>query len=219
MEKQARLACIASGSGTDFYAIATAWERGEIPEVSDIFLLSTNKEAGCIEKSKALSIPCTIIDHKDALGVHDWNRKINNFLVENKIDLTFLVGCIHFIDPDDHMYNIHPADPHKHGGKGMYGLKVHEHVLAEILDEINRGMKVVDDQFYTLPTVHAVIKEYDRGRALLQAHVPIPISLVKALYQKEITLTQAAEELQKVVLPIEWKMLPAAVRIAASLSL
>jgi folate-dependent phosphoribosylglycinamide formyltransferase PurN len=61
MSDKVRLACIASGSGTDFESIAKAWKAGCIPEVSEVVLISTKKDAGCLDKADKLGIKTHII--------------------------------------------------------------------------------------------------------------------------------------------------------------
>jgi len=87
----------------------------------------------------------------------------------------------------------------------------------EIIDKIERGKARVDDVFYTCPTVHDAVYDYDSGEILLQARVAIPKSIIKNSlgYNSEEVLTRQAEVLQKHVLPYEWLMLPAAVELAA----
>ena len=218
-EKKVRLACIASGSGTDFFSIAQAWKNGWIPEVEEVVLISTKKGAGCLEKAGVLGIKNMVVEPRDkALPESPLNDALKKL---GGVDFIFLVGCVFRISMASYpfnsmpIYNIHPADPHEHGGQGMYGLVVHEHVLTQILDQIKRGWKTNDDKFYTYPTVHEVSEEYDQGSPLLQGHVEIPWPIIEDLIKKEITLKQAAEDLQKHVLPYEWQILPPAVRMAA----
>jgi phosphoribosylglycinamide formyltransferase-1 len=58
------------------------------------------------------------------------------------------------------MINIHPSLLPRHGGRGMYGLRVHQSVLASGDTE-------------TGATVHLVDEEYDHGRTLAQQTVPV----------------------------------------------
>ena len=99
----------------------------------------------------------------------------------------------------------------------MYGLKVHERVLENVVDLIERGKSDNrEDIFYTYPTVHAVTKDYDSGDPLMTVAVRIPFDLLHALLEyKIIDIKEAAKRLQEHVLPYEWAMLPAAVNIAA----
>lgn len=58
--------------------------------------------------------------------------------------------------------NIHPALLPKFGGKGMYGMHVHEAVIAA--GERESGC-----------TVHFVTEEYDEGAVILQASCPVEL--------------------------------------------
>ena len=211
------LALIASGSGTDADSIMAAWEAGCIPEINPPILISTKKGAGCLEKARNHGVHSEVIDYKEYPGLDPFNAAINRTLKSAFTDLIFLVGCIHKIYPIEGMetYNIHPADPARHGGDKMYGLAVHQHVLEEVKDLIYRGKKSVSDNFYTYPTVHAATLDYDGGDMLLRQAVLIPDNIVKGFYEGKMDPKQAAKALQGVVLPYEWLMLPAAVRMAA----
>ena len=86
--------------------------------------------------------------------------------------------------------NIHPSLLPKFGGQGMYGMRVHEAVLAAGARESGA-------------TVHLVDEEYDHGRVLAQEKVPV---------QAEDT----PETLQKRVLAAEHRLFAATLaRIAA----
>ena len=56
--------------------------------------------------------------------------------------------------------NVHPSLLPKYGGRGMYGLRVHEAVLAA--GELESGA-----------TVHLVVGPYDEGAVLAQDRVPV----------------------------------------------
>jgi len=224
-DKKVRLACIASGSGTDFESIAKAWKDGWIPEVEEIVLISTKEGVGCLEKADKLGIKTHVIVpvNKELPLVSPENDATE---ILKRIDLIFLVGCIVRIPillirrypMTRHLsiYNIHPADPHEHGGQDMYGLAVHEHVLNQILDQIKRGMKTDSDRFYTYPTVHEVTPEYDKGNPLLRGCVEISSDIITELvHGGGMNLEDLSERLQKHVLPYEWQILPTAVRMAA----
>jgi phosphoribosylglycinamide formyltransferase-1 len=211
------LALIASGSGTDANSIMEAWESGCIPEINPPLLVSTKKGAGCLEKAESHGIRGYVVDYKQCTDSDHFNAELNRILTQTFTDLIFLVGCIHKIDPIKgmNMYNIHPADPGKHGGDKMYGLDVHLHVLDEIKDLIYRGKKKWTDQFFTYPTVHEANQDYDGGDMVLRQAVLIPSSIVENYGLGRKDSQSSAKDLQNVVLPYEWLMLPAAVRIAA----
>jgi phosphoribosylglycinamide formyltransferase 1 len=211
------LALIASGSGTDADSIMTAWEAGCIPEINPPFLISTKKEVGCLEKAGKHGLRSEVVNYKSYSGPDEFNEELNKLLKSTLTDLIFLVGCIHKVYPIEGtaMYNIHPADPAAHGGDRMYGLAVHEHVLEEIRDLISRGKKTLKAPFYSYPTVHAATLDYDGGDMLLRQAVLIPQTLMQGFCEGRLDQKQAAKALQEVVLPYEWLMLPAAVRMAA----
>ncbi|MDD3711006.1 MAG: formyltransferase family protein [Patescibacteria group bacterium] len=208
---------IASGSGTDANAIMEAYRKGFIPEISLKKLISTKKGAGCLERAKRFRIETLVVD-REYLGGYGFNKVLFSELQNVGCELIFLVGCVVKIPTmlDVSIYNIHPADIEKFGGKGMYGLAVHEKVLSEVLDLISRGKKSPDDRFFTYPTVHEAVSEYDSGAPLLVGSVEIPRSIIKDLLVGRIDLQSAAQRLQDVVLPYEWMMLPTAVKIAAN---
>lgn len=210
------LALVASGSGTDAKSIMQAWKLGCIPEVEKIILISTKEGAGCLEKAMASGVESFTVDQAKLKTDVERTQAFKKNFNDNKINLIFLVGCIiRMFDYGISMYNIHPADPKKHGGDRMYGLKVHEHVLETIMDLHNRGRIKPDDIFYSCPTIHKAVWEYDAGSILLQGQVQIPTKLIQQLLTAQIDLESAAKNLQTLVLPNEWIMLPTAVRMAA----
>jgi phosphoribosylglycinamide formyltransferase-1 len=211
------LVLIASGSGTDAEAIMNAWKEGCLPEINPPTVISTKRDAGCIEKAKALGVRVIIRDRRDYSDLDAFNLAIKDVLLSDFTDLIFLVGCIVKIHPIPgiDMYNIHPADPEQFGGKNMYGLRVHQYVVQDIMDQIYRGRKTVDDRFFTYPTVHEVDDKFDSGHHLYRQNVEIPQSLISALIGKRLSVEEGAGELQKIVLPYEWLMLPTAVKSAA----
>ncbi|MCX7015561.1 MAG: formyltransferase family protein, partial [Candidatus Sumerlaeota bacterium] len=84
--------------------------------------------------------------------------------------------------------NIHPALLPKFGGKGMFGLHVHEAVLAA-------GEKT------TGVTVHVVDPEYDHGRILAQRQVAVePDDTPETLQARVLTIEHQlySETLQKI---------------------
>jgi folate-dependent phosphoribosylglycinamide formyltransferase PurN len=185
-----------------------------------VVLISTKEGAGCLEKAKTLGIHSRVVTPAHILSGSKGlckNTLLNLFDDVGGVDFVFLVGCIVKV-PDLGMpiYNIHPADPHRHGGQGMYGIEVHCHVLLEIIDLIKRGMAKETDRFFTSPTVHEVVAAYDQGCELLRGQVEIPLGLIQALMHGGSSIEDAAKSLQQIVLPREWQMLPCAVRLAAS---
>lgn len=100
------------------------------------------------------------------------------------VDLHILGGFLSKVVVPKHLegkiVNIHPAlDLKKYGGKGMYGIKVHEAVVQA-------------QEKYTGCTIHVVDNEYDNGRVLARSVVPINESDTPQDVMKKV---QAAERL------------------------
>ena len=216
MSEKIRLGLVASGSGTDANAIMQAYRQGRITNAVPVVLVSTKRGAGCLDKAEENKIGARLAERK-GISLKDFCDQLLIIVKGYGVQMLFLVGCVVVFPPfiDQPIYNIHPADPKKHGGRKMYGLAVHKHVLAEIRDEINRGWKKVDNRFFTMVTVHEVSAEPDQGEILCQTRVEIPKKIIQQLMEGKIRIGKLAEELQKHVLPYEWLLLPTAVDMAA----
>ena len=91
---------------------------------------------------------------------------LRDILQKHRVDLVVLAGYMKKIGTKTlaayagRIINIHPALLPKHGGQGMYGMRVHEQVLASGDTE-------------TGATVHLVADDYDTGRILARQSVPV----------------------------------------------
>jgi len=208
---------LASGGGTDANAIMNAYKIGFMPEIADIRLISTKDGAGCLDKAEKQNIKNIVIECKGKPDVPDFNWRLSKFVHDHNILLLILAGCIWEIYPIEGVLiiNIHPADTHKHGGRHMYGLKVHERVLSDIMDIVYREIQKPEDHFETCVTVHEVGFPIDQGPIIMRAPVSIPNEIIIGLHQEVLSLKDAAVKLQQHVLEYEWIFLPAAVRAAA----
>lgn len=208
---------IASGGGTDAHAVMSAYNIGFIPELTDLRLISTKTGAGCLKKAENQKIDSLVIECRNKEEVPDFNRRLHRYIKENNIQLIILAGCVWELYPVEGvlMINIHPADTQKHGGRHMYGLKVHERVLSDIMDIIYREIKKPGDDFETCVTIHEVGFPIDQGPIILKAPVKIPHDVIIGLHSGSLSLKDASEKLQKHILEYEWILLPAGVRAAA----
>ena len=90
------------------------------------------------------------------------NGEILNLLKRENIDFVVLAGFLLKIPAEwveafpNRIVNIHPALLPKFGGKGMYGMRVHEAVVAN--NEKESGI-----------TIHYVNEVYDSGAIIFQA--------------------------------------------------
>ena len=160
--------CIfASGTGTNFYTILKAKNRGKIK--SEIPLLITNNsKCKAAEIAKRNNVNVVHISRK-VYPDHSDRAYSNLFLSALKkydIDLIVLAGYMKLIEVPvvrrykNRIINIHPALLPSFGGKGMYGMNVHKAV-------IEAGVKVSG------VSVHFANEKYDEGKIIYQKCVPV----------------------------------------------
>src|SRR5882762_9999270 len=155
-----RIAVFASGSGTNAEAIFTYFQNH--PSIKIVLLLSNNPNAFALERAKRFSVPSSIFTKEQFRD----NDEVLNWLREYKVTHVALAGFLWLIPKNllqafpDRIINIHPALLPKFGGKGMYGMKVHEQVKTTAEKE-------------TGITIHLVNEQYDTGKILFQAKCPV----------------------------------------------
>jgi phosphoribosylglycinamide formyltransferase-1 len=160
MNAKSRIAIFASGSGSNAEEIFKYFQSHPLAEV--VLLLSNNTDAFALERAKKFNIPTKIFTRQQFKE----SEEVLNWLKEKKVTHVVLAGFLWLI-PDyliknfpDHIINIHPALLPKFGGKGMYGMKVHEAVRAALEKE-------------TGITIHLVNEHYDEGRILFQGRCDV----------------------------------------------
>jgi len=155
MNKKIRLAIFASGSGTNAEAIMNYFQHHPVIQV--VILLSNNPEAFALERAKKFNVPSKVFD-KQQFRESD---QVLLWLKEFEVTHIVLAGFLWLLPErliqsfPDKIINIHPSLLPKFGGKGMYGIKVHEAVNAA--GERESGI-----------TIHLVNAHYDEGKFLLQ---------------------------------------------------
>lgn len=179
MIKQYKIAVFASGTGTNFINI---YKNFKLAKIS--LLISNNPNSGAVEFARKNKIDFKIINE------FRYSENINdvylNVLKEYRIDLILLAGFMKKIPNNliknykNKIINVHPSLLPKYGGKGFYGMNVHQHVFK------NKDKK-------TGATIHFVNSEYDKG----------PIILQKEL---DIVDNESVESISKRVLDIEYKL-------------
>jgi len=181
MIEKIKIAIFASGTGSNAKAIIEYSKKANF----EVALIVSNKEtAGVLNFSEEYDIDALIID-KDTFYHSD---TILTFLLQKDIKLIVLAGFLWHI-PDylinsfeNRIINIHPSLLPKFGGKGMYGLNVHQAVLNA--HERQSGI-----------TIHLVNEEYDKGKILFQKNI-------------DISTFKTAQEIAKNVLKLEHKHFP-----------
>jgi phosphoribosylglycinamide formyltransferase-1 len=184
---------LASGSGSNFEALARAAHEGHLSGGS-IRLLVTNKPtAGALERARRWSVEAKVLEPRDFPTRADYFARIAEEFEAREVGLVCLAGFLLKVEPNfiekyrGRILNIHPALLPKYGGAGMYGHHVHEAVLRA--GEKESGC-----------TVHLVDEEFDHGATLLQARVPVlpgdsPASLAARVLEQEHRLfPQAVRE-------------------------
>lgn len=154
------LALFASGNGTNVQRICDFFSKSDIIRPTVVFC--NNPKAYVIERAEKLNIPCILIN-KTSLGDSDYLLPL---LRQYGITHLVLAGFLALIPAyliqafPKKIVNIHPALLPKFGGKGMYGMHVHEAVVANRENE--SGI-----------TIHLVNEEYDKGDILFQARCTV----------------------------------------------
>jgi phosphoribosylglycinamide formyltransferase-1 len=160
MSTKVRIAFFASGSGSNVENIFTKLSNETAIEFVKIYC--NKPDAFVLQRAEKLQIPARVFT-KQEFSLSDI---ILQDLLDEKIDLVILAGFLWMIPASlvkafpNKIINIHPALLPKFGGKGMYGMHVHEQVVAT--KETETGI-----------TIHYVNEHYDDGPAILQAKVPV----------------------------------------------
>jgi phosphoribosylglycinamide formyltransferase 1 len=155
-----KIAIFASGSGTNALNIIQYFQSN--PDVDISMVITNNQHAGVIEKAKKEAIPVFYFTNRQ---IED-GVSLVELLLRNNIQLIVLAGFLRKIPSnllfafEGRIINIHPSLLPKFGGKGMYGMKVHEAVIAH--KETESGI-----------TIHLVNEEYDEGMILSQHKCPV----------------------------------------------
>jgi phosphoribosylglycinamide formyltransferase 1 len=175
----------ASGSGSNAENIIHYFSQH--PSIKINLIITNNAEVGVIQRAVRLNIPYLVIDKN---RFHD-EKSFYEILSSNGTDFIILAGFLLKIPLwlvkkyNNKIINLHPSLLPKFGGKGMYGMNVHNAVIAS--GEKESGI-----------TVHLVNENYDEGRVLMQA---------KCIVDKELSAQKLAEKIHR----IEYSYFPVAI--------
>ncbi|OJJ17191.1 phosphoribosylglycinamide formyltransferase [marine bacterium AO1-C] len=154
------IAIFASGTGTNAQKIMERFAQHSLAQVT--LVISNKPKALVLEKAQNFGVATQII-HRDSFYHSD---EVVQSLKKQQIDLVVLAGFLWLIPQNliaafpDRILNIHPALLPKYGGKGMYGMRVHEAVVAN--QENESGI-----------TIHYVNEHYDEGKIIFQKSCPV----------------------------------------------
>lgn len=190
-DEMKRVAVLVSGGGTNLQALIDAGKRSDTPHAELAFVVSSRADAGAINRAGRAGIPVVVLARADYETSDAYDAALYAQLGENRVDVVVLAGFLPIVGPrvlsayPRRIINIHPSLVPRHCGKGMYGLRVHESVLAS-------GDRV------TGATVHLVSDVTDGGEVLMRREVQVlPGDTPKTLQRR--VMEQA-----------EWKLLPEA---------
>ena len=182
------VAVAVSGRGRNLEALLRA--LGPDAPARVVLVLSNRADAPALERAIAHRIPSVVL--QDPSDAAEWL----GLLERHSVQLVVLAGYLKLVPSDviarfrGRIINVHPALLPSFGGRGMYGRRVHEAVLASGARESGA-------------TVHLVDEVYDRGPILAQARVPVLPG-------------DDPDRLAARVLEVEHRLLPAAVLAAAA---
>jgi phosphoribosylglycinamide formyltransferase 1 len=148
-----RIAVLASGEGTTLQAIMEA--------CNVVLIISNNSDSGALRRARQFNVPGIVVGKTaqpdlDMLAI----------LESSGADLVVLAGYLQKVGKltlkayQGRIINTHPSLLPKHGGKGMYGRRVHQAVLDS--GDTETGV-----------TIHLVTNDYDTGDIIAQCVVPV----------------------------------------------
>ena len=189
-----RIAVLVSGGGTNLQALIDAEADGLLHSGTLALVVSSKAGAFALERARAAGIETATADRLQ-LGSRDaFEWEVLAILAAHEIDVVVLAGFLQILSASfvaqypNRILNVHPSLIPAYCGKGFYGIKVHEAVLAA-------GEPV------TGATVHMVNEVPDGGRILMQKTVPVLPGDTPGMLQ------------QRVMEQAEWKLLPAATEL------
>lgn len=155
MNRKAKIVIFASGGGSNAEEIIKYFQGNPFIEV--VLVLSNNPEAYVLERARKFGIETRVFnkpqfkDPGTLLGLLE-TKQVSHIVLAGFLWLIpeYLINAF-----PERIINIHPALLPKYGGKGMYGMKVHQAVRES--NEKETGI-----------TIHLVNKKYDEGRILFQ---------------------------------------------------
>jgi phosphoribosylglycinamide formyltransferase 1 len=170
------------GRGSNMAALVRAMQNGQVA-AEPALVVSPSEMAPGLQTATDLEVPTQVFETLDQLD--------ETF---ESIDFICLAGFMSLFPAEilakfpNRVLNIHPALLPKFGGKGMYGMHVHQAVIES--GETESGC-----------TVHYVSDQYDEGAIILQLRCPV-------------LQGDTAEELAARVLCLEHQAYPAALNVA-----
>jgi phosphoribosylglycinamide formyltransferase-1 len=159
------IAVLSSHAGTTLQAVLDGCRDGRIAARVSV-VISNNSGSGALARAHAAGVPTAHLSSQTHPDPDALDAAIAQALLDHEADVVFLAGYMKRLGPKTlatfrgRLFNTHPALLPAFGGQGMYGSRVHEAVLASGARESG-------------PSFHLVEAEYDTGRVIAQARVPV----------------------------------------------
>jgi phosphoribosylglycinamide formyltransferase 1 len=159
------IAFLASHRGSNMQSIIDACKSGVLV-ARPVVVISNNADSGALARARAEGIPAEHLSSKAIPDEDELDKTITTTLARYDTELVVLAGYMKRIGPQTlatfagRIINIHPCLLPKYGGQGMYGMRVHEAVVAS--GDKESGV-----------SIHVVTDEYDKGAILAQHKVPV----------------------------------------------
>ncbi|MFX1305120.1 MAG: phosphoribosylglycinamide formyltransferase [Promethearchaeota archaeon] len=159
-----KIGAVASGSGSNFEAIAQSCESGILKNKASVEVLICNKTgAYCMERAKNHNIPYILIESDQYLHIQreEFDQRMIDVLKQYECELIVLVGYMRLVSKtfikafNGNVMNIHPALL-----PSFRGMHAHR-------DALEYGVKVSG------ATVHFIDVEADHGPIIIQKCVPV----------------------------------------------
>ncbi|MEE3181621.1 MAG: phosphoribosylglycinamide formyltransferase [Planctomycetota bacterium] len=173
-----RLGVLFSGGGRTVENLAQNIVEGSL-QAEIAVAISSHAGAGGVERAAKYGVRTEVLDYREHGS--ELSARINEVLEEEKVDWVLLAGFIRYYEvPGSYrnkVLNIHPSLLPDFGGKGFYGMKVHQAV-------IEAGAELSGC------TVHLVNDEYDEGPIIVQRAIALepgetPESLASRVFEQE----------------------------------
>ncbi len=154
------IAIFASGSGSNAQKIMEYFQSHATIQVK--LVLSNKTDAFVLNRAASFGVPTYTFNRQ----VFYESNTVLQKLQDEQIDYIVLAGFLWLVPLSliqaypNKIVNIHPALLPAYGGKGMYGMRVHEAIVAN--HEPATGI-----------TIHLVNEEYDKGKILFQTQCSV----------------------------------------------
>ena len=188
-----KIAVLVSGGGTNLQALLDAQHSGILTAGKITLIVSTRKDAFALQRAQKAGLATLVLSPAAFPSSQEYNTALVKTLLAHNVSLVVLAGFLTILGPamlaafPGRIVNVHPSLLPAFGGKGMYGLRIHQAALQ-------RGVKI------TGATVHLVNEKPDGGEILLQQAVAVLQGDTPETLQKRV-MEQA-----------EWVLLPNAVQ-------